>query len=418
MGKTKQQKIKTLAEYIIDKTDTDKYRAGTLGGWKHLKKITELMEAVGGRNNLMEQACFLEKNTKAGRDGRFVVERGQVNTEIRRIDYEISVIPELCKLEKREDTREHQIKLISIVERWREDARDYKWVCEYYDDILKKLVAGEKVPEAEDEQRFHCINEIAKIKEPVWERVFSARVLQDSKLFEKNYRKKMVTILKNHSPYYEDGMEDYDVEDDDAKEDEKESSGLEILKIHGILSYAQTLEWKGALQYQLDEEKVIDTTDNIYGTVLNTQTLEHSRPVGVSGCRKIMTIENKANYESMPYEEGTLYIFCHGYFTPKEVRFLKQLCAVAPENCEFYHWGDMDFGGISIFQFIRKKVFPELKPYRMGEKDFKEALEKGAGIPLKASTREKLEKKEAGLLTELKEVILQTGMTIEQERLL
>ena len=100
------------------------------------------------------------------------------------------------------------------------------------------------------------------------------------------------------------------------------------------------------------------------------------------------------------------------------MRFLKQLCAVAPENCEFYHWGDMDFGGISIFQFIRKKVFPELKPYRMGEKDFKEALEKGAGIPLKASTREKLEKKDAGLLAELKEVILQTGMTIEQERLL
>ena len=305
-----------------------------------------------------------------------------------------------------------------MVKSWREDARDYEWVCEYYDDILKKLVAGEKVQDAEDEQRFHCINEIAKIKEPVWERVFSARVLQDSKLFEKNYRKKMVTILKNHSPYYEDGMEDYDVEDDDAKEDEKGSSGLEILKIHGILSYAQTLEWKGALQYQLDEEKVIDTTDNIYGTVLNTQTLEHSRPVGASGCRKIMTIENKANYESMSYEEGTLYIFCHGYFRPKEVRFLKQLCAIVPEDCEFYHWGDMDFGGISIFQFIRKKVFPELKPYRMGEKDFKEALEKGAGIPLKASTREKLEKKDAGLLAELKEVILQTGMTIEQERLL
>ena len=59
-----------------------------------------------------------------------------------------------------------------------------------------------------------------------------------------------------------------------------------------------------------------------------------------------------------------------------------------------------------------------MKPYRMGEKDFKEALKKGAGIPLKASTREKLEKKDAGLLAELKEAILHTGMTIEQERLL
>lgn len=75
------------------------------------------------------------------------------------------------------------------------------------------------------------------------------------------------------------------------------------------------------MQYQLDEEKVIDTTDNIYGTVLNTQTLEHSRPVGVSGCRKIMTIENKANYESMPYEEGTFYIFVMDILRPKRCAF-------------------------------------------------------------------------------------------------
>lgn len=131
-----------------------------------------------------------------------------------------------------------------------------------------------------------------------------------------------------------------------------------------------------------------------------------------------MTIENKANYESMPYEEDVLYIFCHGYLTPKEVRFLKQLCMIVPKDCEFYHWGDMDFGGISIFQFIKEKVFPALRPYRMGIADFKEALDKEAGILLKASTRTKLEKKNAGLLAELKAEILRTGMTIEQERLL
>ena len=37
-------------------------------------------------------------------------------------------------------------------------------------------------------------------------------------------------------------------------------------------------------------------------------------------------------------------------------------------------------------------------PYRMGVADFEEALKKDAGIPLKASTREKLEKKDAGFL--------------------
>ena len=57
-------------------------------------------------------------------------------------------------------------------------------------------------------------------------------------------------------------------------------------------------------------------------------------------------------------------------------------------------------------------------PYRMGVADFEEALKKDAGIPLKASTREKLQKKDAGLLAELKEAILESDKTIEQERLL
>lgn len=340
MAKSKRQEFKSLARYIIDKTDTNTYRAGNLVGWKHLNVSTELMESVGGRKSLLEQAHFLEESTEVGRNGKIKIDWCQVKSDIKIIHYEISSIPELCKLERIGDTRQHQLELIAIVEHWRADIQEYPWLCRYYDDILNKLLKGSRFRDEEDERYFRCINEIAKIKEPIWERVFSARVLRDS-------------------------------------------------KVHYT-----------------------------YGTVINTQTLEHSRPFAISGCRRIMTIENKANYESMPYEEDVLYIFCHGYLTPKEVRFLKQLCMIVPKDCEFYHWGDMDFGGISIFQFIKEKVFPDLKPYRMDVKDFEEALANGAGIPMKDSTREKLERKEAGLLTGLKAEILRTGMTIEQERLL
>lgn len=418
MSKSNHKEVRTLAGYIIDKTDTEAYRAGKLTGWKHLNVSTELMESVGGRNSLLEQAHFLEEHTEAGRCGQLKVDWRQMKRDIKTIDYEIGVIPELCRMEKVEDSRLHQLELIARVEHWRAEITEYDWLCRYYDDIMDRLLAGKLVQDAEDEERFHCINEIAKIKEPLWERIFSSRVFHNSKVFEKSYRQKMVTILQNYSPYYEENMEDYDIEDDDSQEDEKRKTGKEILKMHGILSYAQTLEWKGPLQYQLDNGKVVDTSGSVYGTVINTQTLEHSTPFAISGCRRIMTIENKANYESMPYAQDTLYIFCHGYLTPKEVHFLRRLCELASEECEFYHWGDMDFGGISIFQFIKEKVFPALRPYRMGIADFKEALDKEAGIPLKASTRTKLEKKNAGLLAELKDEILRTGMTIEQERLL
>ena len=128
-----------------------------------------------------------------------------------------------------------------------------------------------------------------------------------------------------------------------------------------------------------------------------------------------MTIENKANYEDMTYSEDTIYIFCHGFFTPKEVRFLKKLVELVDADCEFLHWGDMDFGGITIFLFNQAKVFPKLKPYKMDVEAFQEALKKGAGIPLEESTRKKLEAKDAGILTELKDMILETGQVVEQE---
>ena len=72
-------------------------------------------------------------------------------------------------------------------------------------------------------------------------------------------------------------------------------------------------------------EKKIDTSLNYYGTVLNAQTLEHAVPNLRNSVEKIIVIENKANYESMEYDPKVLYIFCHGYFSPKEVRFLQML---------------------------------------------------------------------------------------------
>ena len=282
----------------------------------------------------------MEESTEAGRSGKLKIDWCQVKSDIKTIHYEISSIPELCKLERVEDTRQHQLELIAIVEHWRADIQEYPWLCRYYDDILNKLLKGSRFRDEEDERYFRCINEIAKIKEPIWERVFSARVLRDS-------------------------------------------------KVHCT-----------------------------YGTVINTQTLEHSRPFAISGCRRIMTIENKANYESMPYEEDVLYIFCHGYLTPKEVRFLKQLCMIVPKDCEFYHWGDLDYGGICIFQFIKAQVFPKLLPYKMSQEDFELAVREDAGILLKEDTRNKLIRKNAGLLEPLKEAILKSGLTIEQERLL
>ncbi len=394
----KKRMAKSLARWLVDETNTDGYRAGTLTGQKHPTVDSSLIDAVGGLRSLIVQAKEMEQDPLLKEKIKF--DWRDMGADIQQIHYDVDILEELCKREGIPDPRAHQKEMTTRINRWRDAGADNAWLRAYYDDLLRRLSKGKIVQEAEDEMLFQCLNAVAAQSEFVWERVFSARVLRNSKRFHNEYRDRIFTILKNYSPYYEDGM-----------------SKDELFDMHNIHSYAQILEWKGALCYQIDGELHVDTSVCRYGTVLNAQTMEHSVPVLLPDCKRIMTIENKANYMDMQYHADTLYIFCHGYFTPKEVRFLKGIPELVGDDCEFLHWGDMDYGGISIFQFLKHKVFPKVKPYRMGVEDFRRALEAGGGIRLEESTRKKLEAKDAGELAPLKQEILKSGQIIEQEML-
>ena len=395
------KQIMTLAQYLIDKTNSEAYRAGKLMGWKHPKVGKEMIEAVGGMQPLLKQARELELAPSLGKAGKFKADWRDMGGDIQKINYEVSIIPELCMREGMKDPREHQLDLIEQVNRWKAEVSEYEWILSYYEKMLDKLEHGKIVHDAEDGLLFPCLNYIVRLHDDVWERKLSSDVFHNSKKFKKEYQSRIATILRNHSPYYIDGMSDD-----------------ELLAMHKVHSYAQTLEWKGAVQYLIDGSRLVDTSNQLYGTILNSQTLEHAVPCRICGCKRIMTIENKANYEDMSYSEDTIYIFCHGFFTPKEVRFLRKFVDLVDSDCEFLHWGDMDFGGMNIFLFNQEKVFPKLKPYKMDTESFRSALEAGAGIPLAESTRKKLEAKEVGMLTELKNIILKTNQVVEQEALM
>lgn len=388
----------TLSQWIIQKTNSEAYRSGRLSGWKHPKVNEELIEAVGGMKNLLKQAGQMEADPLLGKAGKFKVIWRDMKQDIVKIEYDIEILPELFRREGLEDTRAHQQQVLLQVMEWKAQVSEYDWIQGFYDDIIARLKNGKNVADAEDELLFQCLYRIVTLPDYVWERKFSKEVFQNSKTFARIYKSKIITILKKYSPFYVDEMSDD-----------------ELLTMHKIRSYAQTLEWKGPVQYLIDDVQLIDTSVFRYGTILNSQTLDHSVPYALPGCKRIMTIENKANYENMDYAEDTIYIYCHGFFSAKEVKFLKRMCSLAEPDCEFLHWGDLDYGGINIFEFNKENIFSNLMPYKMDASHFKEALARGAGMELKPSTRKKLEKKDAGILNELKEIILETNMVVEQE---
>ena len=412
------QKIQSLSRYIIEKAECDSYRAGTRSKQWHIEADQKLLDAVGGRSVLLRQAVELEKLT--GISGKIIVKWKAVRTEIEKITVSPDAIPLLCQVEQIEDPRERQLSQMELAESWKSRVAQADWLIPYYDHILERLNSGKlvkDVPGLEDPLFFLFLNKTAEERKPLYRRAFSAQVctiwngiaqtkqseskITPTKRFEKIYQSAVLSVLKQYSPLYEEGMSDE-----------------ELLTAHGILTYAQTLEFKGAVSYRIDDGPAISTAAQIYGTMFNKQTLENAVPISIVGIRQIMTIENKANYEKMQFRPDTLYIFCHGFFSPPERKFLSRVVALAGTDTEYFHWGDMDYGGIRIFKFLQKNLFPRLKPWKMDVTDYKMALQMGASISLETDKRERFEQMDAGVLTPLKEAILKNGKEIEQELLL
>ena len=412
------QKIQSLSRYIIEKAECDSYRAGTRSKQWHIEADQKLLDAVGGRSVLLRQAGELEKLT--GISGKIIVKWKAVRTEIEKITVSSDAIPLLCQVEQIEDPRERQLLQMELTESWKSRVAQADWLIPYYDHILERLNSGKlvkDVPGLEDPLFFLFLNKTAEERKPLYRRAFSAQVctiwngiaqtkqseskITPTKRFEKIYQSAVLSVLKQYSPLYEEGMSDE-----------------ELLTAHGILTYAQTLEFKGAVSYRIDDGPAISTAAQIYGTMFNKQTLENAVPISIVGIRQIMTIENKANYEKMQFRPDTLYIFCHGFFSPPERKFLSRVVELAGTDTEYFHWGDMDYGGIRIFKFLQKNLFPKLKPWKMDVTDYKMALQMGASISLETDKRERFEQMDAGVLTPLKEAILKNGKEIEQELLL
>ena len=321
-----------------------------------------------------------------GISGKIIVKWKAVRTEIEKITVSPDAIPLLCQVEQIEDPRERQLSQMELAESWKSRVAQADWLIPYYDHILERLNSGKlvkDVPGLEDPLFFLFLNKTAEERKPLYRRAFSAQVctiwngiaqtkqseskITPTKRFEKIYQSAVLSVLKQYSPLYEEGMSDE-----------------ELLTAHGILTYAQTLEFKGAVSYRIDDGPAISTAAQIYGTMFNKQTLENAVPISIVGIRQIMTIENKANYEKMQFRPDTLYIFCHGFFSPPERKFLSRVVALAGTDTEYFHWGDMDYGGIRIFLFLQKRLFPDVQPWKMDPEHYKWALETGAGIPLEA----------------------------------
>lgn len=413
----------TLGKWIIHKFNTKQWRENAFTNVKSTRQIQPLLDLLG-REQLLSQAKQLEK------EGFLHIKWGQVNTEIKELSINMNRLDELCCREKVDNPRQRFTQIKQKIQVWLDilyeemqaeiEAFNKEWLVKFYADLLGQIerTTKELPKNARDEEFLVCLNEIAHLQEDIWKRQFSSMVLHDSKKFEDVYQGKVIQVLCYYSERVSAEMEPD-----------------EVLSEFKLLSYSQVLECKGDFRYELktpyglqgaDESSRANGIETIqtgcfkYGHMLNAQTLIKSQVVDASQIRKVMTIENKANYEDMIYNEHCLYIYTHGFFSFKERAFLASLNKVLSSEVEFYHWSDMDYGGIRIYQFIKNKVFigRTVQPWKMGHVEYLQSLEEGNGREIDLNMRAKIEVMQVVELEELKKCILEYGKVFEQEQLI
>lgn len=281
------------------------------------------------------------------------------------------------------------------------------WIKACYREELERVETQRNVREKYEKFLKYqaCFRGIDSLEEPVFKRIFSRSFCGGSKVFESVMQKHVIWAAKKYCEDMDDTMDD-----------------TTVLSQLLIEDYAQELAVKGVLDLAMPGEdggrSRISTENWKYGTVLNSETMKHAEPVRERPAfSRVVTIENKANYVAAPFRRDTLYIFTHGFLSPRERRFLQKLYDVWKNyEMEYYHSGDLDYGGMKIFQYMRNRIFPGLQPLRMDAETFVRYEKYGEKI--EEETLEKIRGIEEPCFQPLIQKILETGLGIEQESFL
>lgn len=352
-----------------------------------------------GREELINEAKELERKKL------ITIKWSQYNFDIELIHYSNQNIPRFYEYAERlpkyvlVNNQKEELLLLA------ESLKSNSWIHSYLEAKNERISKGIELKEEPKTttELYRCLKAIDDLIEPMYKRAFSKKALGNSKTFEKSYEKTILTIARKYHPAAEEEMADH-----------------EILELLNIDSYASELQLKGNLQLELHGH-TIDLGSFLYGTVLNHETLKHATIPDEQHIEKLITIENKANYMAAPYDQNTLYVFTHGYLSPLELIFLRKVKKTL-KHAEYYHSGDLDFGGVSIYRYIKQSLFPELQPFHMEAgllDEYKDLSEE-----LKPLTRKKLiqfyekEKESLPELKELVEYMIETNRVLEQEAFL
>ena len=276
--------------------------------------------------------------------------QGEENHIIKRLWLNVERIDSAYQAADRRSAKTVAFAVIRELER-EIDTVSTEWMIAYYSEtkeyIQEKIQLGSRISADGNERRnlFHMLRFIdGNSLTSLTERVFSEKCFGDSKFFETKMKSTLLSIMRKYIS--------------------REMTDAELLQSIGISRYPEPLEMRGSVAVNGNDMGVLTGGFCFYSNEAESANIRIPDTV-----QKILTIENRANFFAYRQADDELIIYHGGQYSPAKRRLFEKIAAAMPENCIWYHWGDIDLGGFSMLLRLRKEILPSVQPYRMSKNE-------------------------------------------------
>ena len=326
---------------------------------------------------------------------------------ISRIVLNVDSLDKIYTLMKREPRKLAIQNEINLYKEWIGKNELISCYCTHQIELLKNSkTAKYKIKVAENLLRL--LEFVLSNRQMILERELSIAVFGDTKIFEKEYRNKLLYVLKTYGNY-NDLISEIEEEKGNEKE-EREEIEHSILEELNIYSNPKYVYFKGCAEITFEDGNSYKLSSDI-PIALPMDKLNTIKSFMISDSA-IMTVENLASYNRI-YEKDYFVIYLAGYHNIAKQSLIK-LIASQNDVKEWYHFGDIDPDGFLILENLKKKTGINFKPVYMSINELKKYEKYTKKLEDNDTTKAQgLINK--GLYVDIMEYMLKNNVKLEQE---
>jgi len=325
------------------------------------------------------------------------------NIEVNKIYLDLEGLEKAYKLIGRmpKETKIRQLELILAPL----SMHPWDWVSAWWEETNHKLQKRKPTGmDLDDLPGYHnlirVLMALPEIEESTPKRVLSQALFHDSKRFEQGVDRRLLSLLRKIYPEELEKDEDY-LDQVGIAENPKQTLVCGPLQINmGQNKKSSEQSLAANASFNMHTNMFINLGFFRGGVGLSAESIKelsiHDIPA-----KTILLVENLTTYHEVCQRTSILrppvLVIYTGGFPHKSIqKLLYKISEFISENQNqidveaVYHWGDIDYGGIQIFEYLKKNFFPSLKQYRMDVPTYRKYV--NSGLPFGDDPATKLER--------------------------